>query len=69
MIKTKFEQIELYLIYNFCIDNIFTLICMINAGLCICHVPICLSCDMRIYIAEDLNLVPIVTGGFRTFCY
>jgi len=20
-------------------------------------------------MSEDLNLVPIVTGGFRTFCY
>jgi len=20
-------------------------------------------------VAKDLNLVPVVTGGFRTFCY
>jgi len=24
---------------------------------------------MFTYVYEDLNLVPIVMGGFRTFCY
>jgi len=26
------------------------------------------DCDFLI-VVEDLNLVPIVMGGFRTFCY
>ena len=28
---------------------------------------VCIS--ITIYVFEDLNLVPIVMGGFRTFCY
>jgi len=34
--------------------------------ICIC---MCLYVSVSMSVSKDLNLVPIVTGSFRTFCY